>query len=248
MRRTLTLLSLLAIFIGITIWMTSIGPIGERAWPRTVPPGRVLAEISTHMQLVVIAELVAIGIGLPIGFLLTRKRIPVLTRLLEGVVNTGQTLPTLCFIFLFSAILGIGREAVIVALAAYTLLPIVRNTYAGIKAVDPAIRDAARGMGMSYWQIVGKIEVPLAVPVIMAGIRTSTVLNVGTAAVAGLIGVGGLGAIIAEGIAIGGIIEIVLQGAAPTAALAVTLDAVLGAIERAVTPRGIKGSEASAVA
>lgn len=248
MRRLVTFLSILAIFIGVTIWMTSIGPITERPFPRTVLPNRLLAAAATHMWLVAVAELLAISVGLPIGFLLTRRRIPVLTRLIEGAVNMGQTLPTLCFIFLFSAFLGFGTQAVIIALASYTLLPIVRNTYAGIKAVDPAIRDAARGMGMSYWQIVGRIELPLAVPVIMAGIRTSTVLNVGTAAVAGLIGVGGFGEIIGQGIAQGGIIQIVLQGAAPTAALAVTLDAVLGAVERAVTPRGIKSAELSAVA
>ncbi len=243
MRRAITLLSLLAVFIGLTIWMTSIGRAGIFAM---ASPQRLLSATATHLQIVWTAELLAIAIGLPIGFLLTRRRIPVLTRLLEGVTNMGQTLPTLVFIALFSAILGFGRQSAVVAIATYTLLPIVRNTYAGIKAVDPAIRDAARGMGMSYWQIVGKVELPLAVPVIMAGIRTSTVINVGTAAVAGMIGAGGLGAIITEGIAVNRI-EIVLQGAAPTAGLAVILDAILGTFERGLTPKGIKSSETAAV-
>lgn len=239
-RFTLTL-TFLNVLIGVTIWMTSIGPIyPDRPFPQTVSPQRLLAAASTHIWLVVVAELLAISVALPIGFILTRRRILMLTKVLESLVNIGQTLPTLCFIFLFSALLGLGIKSVIIALAVYTVLPIVRNTYAGIKGIDPAILEAARGMGMSDWQIARLVELPLALPVIVAGIRTSTVLNTGSAAVAGMIGVGGFGAIISEGIALGGVIPIILQGAAPTAALAVALDAFLGIIQWVLTPQGVK--------
>jgi len=246
MVRFMLSLMLLAGLIGVTVWMTSIGSVfPDRAFPRTMPPQRLLKEFSIHIRLVTVAELLAIGIGLPIGLILTRRPIPILTNLLEALVNVGQTLPTLCFIFLFSALLGLGIKSVIIALTVYTVLPIVRNTCAGIKSIDPAVREAALGMGMSYLQIFRQIELPVALPTIMAGIRTSTVLNVGSAAVAGYLGVGGFGAIIAEGIAYGGIIQIVLQGAAPTAALAITLDLALGTVERVLTPRGIKVAKAA---
>jgi osmoprotectant transport system permease protein len=132
-----------------------------------------------------------------------------------------------------------GYKAAVVALFIYATLPIIRNTYAGINSIDPAIREAAAGMGMSKMQITYRIELPLAQPVIIAGIRTSTVLNVGTAAVAGMIGAGGLGELIVTGIAVR-VTEMVIQGAAPTAALAIILDALLRELERALTPRGLR--------
>jgi osmoprotectant transport system permease protein len=158
---------------------------------------------------------------------------------LIGIANIGQTVPTLAFIGIAAAFLGMGYTAAVVALFIYATLPVVRNTYAGIRSVDPAVKEAAQGMGMSKWEVTGKIELPLARPVIMAGIRTSTVVNVGTAAVAGMIGAGGLGAIIMSGLAVR-VIEIVIQGAAPTAALAIMLDALLGGVEDWMTPRGLK--------
>jgi osmoprotectant transport system permease protein len=158
---------------------------------------------------------------------------------LIGIANVGQTIPTLAFIGIAGAVLGMGYQAAVVALFIYAMLPIIRNTYAGIRSVDPAVIEAARGMGMSRWQITWKVELPLARPVIIAGIRTSTVVNVGTAAVAGMIGAGGLGELIVTGIAVR-VMQLVLQGAAPTAALAIILDAALGGLEEVVTPRGLK--------
>jgi osmoprotectant transport system permease protein len=120
----------------------------------------------------------------------------------------------------------------------YAMLPIIRNTYAGIRSVDTAVVEAATGMGMNRRQIVMRIELPLAMPVIIAGIRTSTVVNVGTAAVAGMIGAGGLGELIITGISVR-VTELILQGAAPTAMLAILLDAFLEGFEHIITPRGL---------
>jgi osmoprotectant transport system permease protein len=227
---------LLIILIGVTVWMTSLGSVGIF---KVTPAMKILSATMRHLQIVAVAELLAIIVGIPIGFLSTRKAFRFISPVLIGIANIGQTVPTLAFIGIAAAFLGMGYTAAVVALFIYATLPVVRNTYAGIRSVDPAVKEAAQGMGMSKWEVTGKIELPLARPVIMAGIRTSTVVNVGTAAVAGMIGAGGLGAIIMSGLAVR-VIEIVIQGAAPTAALAIMLDALLGGVEDWMTPRGLK--------
>jgi osmoprotectant transport system permease protein len=216
--------------------MTSLGSV--RIF-KLAPPGKVLGATLRHLQIVGVAEVFAIAIGVPIGFIVSRRGLRYVSPLIVGIANVGQTVPTLAFIAMAGVVLGMGFEAAVVALLVYTVLPIIRNTYAGIRSVDPAVKEAAQGMGMSKWQITSRIEIPLARPVIMAGIRTSTVVNVGTAAVAGMIGAGGLGEIITTGIAVR-VTEMVIQGAAPTAALAVVLDAILAKAEDWTTPRGLK--------
>ena len=138
-----------------------------------------------------------------------------------------------------SIILGSGFRAAVVGLLIYALLPIVRKTYAGIQSVSPAVIEAAQGMGMSRWQVTSRVELPLARPVVIAGIRTSMVVNVGTAAVAGMIGGMGLGKLITIGISVN-VFELMIQGAAPAAALAILLDAILGLVEHWMTPRGLR--------
>ena len=236
MRRYIILGALLAILCGLTIWMTSLGSVGIF---RVAPPGKVLHATLRHIQIVATAEALAILIGIPVGFLVTRRAFRFISPVLIGIANIGQTIPTLAFIGMAGVLLGMGFEAAVIALIAYTVLPIIRNTYAGIRSVDPTIKEAAQGMGMSKWQITARVELPLARPIIMAGIRTSTVVNVGTAAVAGMIGAGGLGEIIMSGLAVR-VMAVVIQGAAPTAALAVALDAILGKAEDWSTPRGLK--------
>jgi osmoprotectant transport system permease protein len=206
---------------------------------KLAPARKVLSTLLRHLQIVAVAELIAIAVGVPIGFFSTRRSLRFISPVFIGIANIGQTIPTLAFIGIAGALLGMGYKAAVVALFIYATLPIIRNTYAGINSIDPAIREAAAGMGMSKMQITYRIELPLAQPVIIAGIRTSTVLNVGTAAVAGMIGAGGLGELIVTGIAVR-VTEMVIQGAAPTAALAIILDALLRELERALTPRGLR--------
>lgn len=236
MKQYLVLAILLAIFLGVTIWMTNLGSVGIFK----VTPGMKIAKATLrHLQIVAVAELLAIIVGIPIGFLSTRRAFRFVSPVLIGIANVGQTVPTLAFIGIAGAVLGMGYTAAVIALFVYATLPIIRNTYAGIRSVDPAVKEAAQGMGMSKWEVTSRIELPLARPIIMAGIRTSTVVNVGTAAVAGMIGAGGLGAIIMSGLAVR-VMPIVIQGAAPTAALAIVLDALLGGVEDWMTPRGLK--------
>lgn len=236
MRRYVILGLLLALLLGVTAWMTSLESVGIF---KVAPAGKIIEATLRHLQIVTAAEGLAILIGIPIGFMVSRRAFRFISPGLIGIANIGQTVPTLAFIGVAGVLLGMGYTAAVIALFAYTVLPIIRNTYAGIRSVDPAVKEAAQGMGMSKWQVTGRVEVPLARPVIMAGIRTSTVVNVGTAAVAGMIGAGGLGELIMTGIAVR-VTEIIIQGAAPTAALAIALDAILGWAEDWMTPRGLK--------
>ena len=236
MKQYMMLAILLVAFLGVTIWMTSLGSVGIF---KVTPAMKIVSATVRHLQIVAVAELLAIIVGIPIGFLSTRRAFRFVSPVLIGVANVGQTVPTLAFIGITAALLGMGYTAAVIALFVYATLPIVRNTYAGIRSVDPAVKEAAQGMGMSKWEVTSRIELPLARPIIIAGIRTSTVVNVGTAAVAGMIGAGGLGAIIMTGLAVR-VMPIVIQGAAPTAALAIALDALLGGVEEWMTPRGLK--------
>ena len=232
MRRFIILVSLLLLLIGLTIWTTSLKSVGIF---KMAPPQKVITATLRHLQIVGLAELLAIIIGVPIGFMATRKIFRFISPVLVNIANIGQTVPTLAFIGITGAVLGMGFTAAVIALFVYAILPVIRNTYAGINSINPSIKEAARGMGMSNWQVSIKVEMALARPVIIAGIRTSTVVNVGTAAVAGMIGAGGLGELIVTGIAVR-VTELIIQGAAPTAALAIILDAFWTYIENRLTP------------
>lgn len=242
MKHYIMLSVILAVLLGLTIWMTALGTAqyGNVQFDMATS-GKVLSATLRHLQIVGASMGMAILIGVPIGFILSRPALKVLSTILVNTANMGQTIPTLAFIGIAGAFLGLGFQAAVAALFVYALLPIIRNTYAGIRSVEDAVIEAAKGMGMSKVQIVLRIELPLAVPVIIAGIRTATVVNVGTAAVAGMIGAGGLGELIVTGISVR-VTEIVIQGAAPTAALAIILDTLLGAIERKITPKGIQST------
>lgn len=239
MRRYVILFLLLGVLCGVAIWATSLGTVGIF---RVATPSKVLRATLRHLQIVATAEALAILIGIPVGFLATRRSFRFVSPVFVGLANVGQTVPSLAFIGIAGVALGLGYTAAVVALLVYALLPIVRNTYAGLRSVPPEVKEAARGMGMSAWQIVLRVEFPLARPVIIAGIRTSTVVNVGTAAVAGMIGAGGLGDLIMSGIAVR-VTPLILQGAAPAAALAIILDALLGGVETWLTPRGIRRTQ-----
>src|SRR6266542_2763301 len=198
----------------------------QQNWPE------LLTHLREHLELVLISTGVAVLIGIPTGILLTRKkslRGPVL-----GVANVMQTIPSLAlfgFLIPLPFIGGIGARTAIVALVLYALLPIVRNTYTGITGVDAAVREAGRGMGMTDRQLLLMVELPLALGVILAGVRIATVVSVGTATIAAAIGAGGLGVYIFRGVAMVND-TLILAGALPAALLALCADALLGIAER----------------
>ncbi|WP_152658032.1 ABC transporter permease/substrate-binding protein [Oceanobacillus sp. CFH 90083] len=191
-----------------------------------------------HLQISLISLGIAILIAVPLGLMLTRY--PRVAEPIIGITAVLQTIPSLAVLAFLIPFLGIGPQPAIVALVLYGLLPILRNTYTGIDGVDPALREAARGMGMNTRKQLMRVDLPLAMPVIMAGIRTSMVLIVGTTTIAALIGAGGLGDIILLGLDRGGEISLVLLGAIPAALLAIILDFILRLFERLSKKYGIQ--------
>jgi osmoprotectant transport system permease protein len=194
----------------------------------------VLAHTVEHLWLVVVSSALAILIGVPAGILLTRR--PRLRAPVIGFANVVQTIPSLAlfgFLIPLPFIGGIGARTAIVALVLYGLLPIIRNTYTGIAAVDAAVREAARGMGMTDAQMLWIVELRLAAPVILAGVRVAVVLAVGIGTIAAAIGGGGLGEFIFRGVAMVNS-AVILAGAVPAALLALAADGGLHLVERAL--------------
>lgn len=197
----------------------------------------ILNKSAEHLVLVTIAMTVAIAIGIPLGILITRK--PRFAPAILGIANALQTIPSLAiFGFLISVpfLGGIGKTPAIVALTVYALLPLIRNTYIGIQNIDPAIREAGKGMGMTDWQLLVQVELPLASSVILAGIRVATVISVGIATIAAAIGGGGLGVFIFRGISTVNN-QLILAGAIPAALIALGADFGLGLIEKQLTEK-----------
>lgn len=188
-----------------------------------------------HLWLVGVAILIAIAVGLPLGVLLTRR--PRLRALVLGSTNVIQTIPSLALFGLLLPLPWLGARAerlAIVALALYALLPIVRNTFVGISGVAAPVREAALAMGLTQSQLLWMVELPLASPVILAGVRTAAVITIGVATIAAAVGAGGLGELIFRGIAMvdNGVI---LAGALPAALMALIADLLLGGLERGLS-------------
>jgi osmoprotectant transport system permease protein len=187
-----------------------------------------------HLLLVVVSLLAAIALAVPLGLALERT-----PRQAEGVIRAVgllQTIPGIALLAFMLPALGIGVVPALVALFLYSLYPIVRNTYSGVRNADPAAVAAATALGMTGRQVLRHVRLPLAAPVIMAGIRTAGVIAVGTATLAAFIGAGGLGDPIVAGLALSDT-RMILSGALPAAALALVVDGVLALAERAATPR-----------
>ena len=202
----------------------------------------ILTYTAQHVVLVFAATAIAVAIGVPAGVLLTRR--PRLARPILGFAEVVQTIPTLAlfgFLIPLPLIGGIGTSTAIVALIVYALLPILRNTHVGLASVDPAIVEAATGLGMTDRQRLWWVELPLAMPVILAGVRIATVLSIGLATIAAAIGAGGLGVLIYRGIAIVDN-RLILSGAVPAACLALAADGVFSLLERRGSRRASRES------
>lgn len=213
---------------------------GERSflsvmWQRRT---RTLTLAAEHLWLTLIAVILAMLMAVPIGIWLTRK--PWLSPTVLGIAGVVQTIPSLALIAFMIPIpgLGLGARSAIAALFLYALLPIMRNTFTGINEVDPNLVEAARGIGLTDRQILRRVELPLAMRTIMAGIRTSTVISIGVATLAAFIGAGGLGDPIVTGLQLNDTI-LILSGAVPAALLALGVDGLLGLVEKRLTPKGI---------
>jgi osmoprotectant transport system permease protein len=198
--------------------------------------GEILQATLEHMWLVGAAMLLAIAIGAPLGIVVTRR--PWLSKPIVGGANVAETIPSLALLGFLLPVPWLGDRADRIAIAAltlYALLPIIRNTAAGIAGVDPAIREAARGMGMTPRQILFRVELPLSLSTVLAGVRVATVLTIGVATIAAAVGAGGLGEFIFRGLAMVND-QLILAGAIPAAILALSADFLLSVLERRLRP------------
>jgi osmoprotectant transport system permease protein len=212
------------------------GSLAEYLWDRR---SLIFSLVLRHLLLVGVSLTAAVVLAVPLGIAMERTG----TRSAEGVVRgVGllQTMPSIALLAFMIPLLGIGIVPALFALFLYSLYPIVRNTYSGVRDASPDAVGAARALGMTPLQILRYVRLPLAAPIVMAGIRTAAVINVGTATLAAFIGAGGLGDPIVAGLALSDT-RMILSGAIPAALLALGVDAALGAAERRVTPGGVKG-------
>lgn len=191
-----------------------------------------------HIQLTVVSTVLVVLIAIPLGILLTRPFARVVTPPAIATFNIGQAVPSIGLIALLAIVWDIGFWPAIIALVAYTTLPVLRNTMVGLEQVDESVVESARGMGMTRSMVLRRIELPLAVPIIMAGLRTALTINVGTATLATFIGAGGLG-----GLIVAGFVQnrplITIVGAILVAVLALLVDFVAGIAEEVLRPRGL---------
>jgi osmoprotectant transport system permease protein len=192
----------------------------------------IAATTLEHVTLVLVAMGIAIMIAVPLGVFITQRAR--LRGVALGIASVFQTIPSLAlfgFLIPIPFIGGIGKRTAVVALVLYALLPILRNTYVGLTGIDPAVLEAAEAMGMTPWQVMWQVRLPLARTVILAGIRTATVITIGVATIAAAIGAGGLGTFIFRGVAMVND-AVILAGAVPAALLALLADGLLALLER----------------
>ncbi len=195
--------------------------------------------ILEHFRLVLVPLFFAVLLAFPLGVFLTRPRYRGFSGQVLAVLNAGQTVPPLAVIAVFLPFLGLGFRPAVIALTIYALLPIARNTIAGIASVPEDVKEAARGMGMTSWEVFTRVELLLGLPVIMAGLKTSAVLTVGTAVLASLVGGRGMGAVIFAGINFFRF-ELILAGTLIIGLMAVLLERTLSLLEWLILPRHMR--------
>ncbi len=227
--RFFSITGLIFVLAGVLIWYVMNNPTDSMV-ERMLAGEVIMRTLREHIVLVVVSMLGAMLVGIPGGILISRPRFYKIGKVLENVVNVGQTVPSLAILAIFYSVLGLGFNTAVFAIWLYSILPILRNTFAGISSINDEVIESARGMGMTPWRILLRIELPLAAPIIVAGIRTAIVINVGTATLATFIGAGGLGDLIVTGLSIRRDMVIV-TGAALSALLAILLDFWIGELK-----------------
>ncbi|MGW7606259.1 ABC transporter permease [Streptomyces sp. NPDC054766] len=228
---------LIALLLATWIWFqqADLDAISKNA----LSNGQVSKALWQHIQLTLISTFFVLIIAIPSGILLTRKAFRKLTPIAMTIANMGQATPAIGLLALLVIWLGTGEKSALIGITIYAILPVLSNTIAGLKANDPTLLEAARGIGMSPLGVLGQVELPLAVPLILAGVRTALVLNVGTATLATFGGGGGLGVLITTGITTQRMPVLVL-GAILTVALALLVDWLASLAELLLRPRGLE--------
>jgi osmoprotectant transport system permease protein len=229
-------LVVIALLVGVWAYVSSLHM--DSIETRSLAFDVVVTAVWKHIELVAASTILTIAIGVPLGVLLTRPGIGRIGTVFLAAANAGQAVPSIGVLVVLAMLFGVGFWMAVVALIIYALLPVLRNTMVGIRQVDPALIDAGRGMGMSRFRVLTTIELPLAVPVMLAGIRVALILNVGAATLAAYTNAGGLGSIISSGIALDRM-PVLIVGSMLTICLALTVDWLAGLAERVLRPRGI---------
>lgn len=234
-------LGILAIVAGLVVYYNSLGLDPDvniqqasaldwetKLWPQTVE----------HLTIAFFSTVIVVLLAIPLGILLTRPALRRFGPIVLTIANSGQALPAYGLLILFLILLGQGTTTVIWALVLFALLPVLRNTMVGLDQVDRSTIEAGRGMGMTKWQALTRIELPLAVPVIIAGVRTAMIINIGMATLAFLVGGGGLGITINSGLKLQQD-PVLIVGAVMVALVALTFDWIGAVAERYLKPRGL---------
>ncbi|RVU24462.1 ABC transporter permease [Streptomyces antnestii] len=235
----LTFLPALIVAVLLATWLwfqqANLDTISENA----IAGGQVWKLLRQHIYLTVVSTFFVLIIAIPLGILLTRKAFRRATPFALAFANMGQATPAIGLLALLVIWLGIGRRSALIGIIIYAILPVLSNTIAGLKANDPTLLEAARGIGMSPFGVLSKVELPLAVPLILAGVRTALVLNVGTATLATFGGGGGLGVLITTGIT-NQRMPVLVLGSILTVALALLVDWLASLAELLLRPRGLE--------
>ncbi|MFC9928605.1 ABC transporter permease [Streptomyces sp. NPDC127190] len=228
---------LTALLLATWLWFrqADLDPISRNA----LSGGQVSKALWQHIELTVISTFFVLVIAIPLGVLLTRRPLRRATPVALALANTGQATPAIGLLALLVIWLGTGMKAALIGIVVYAILPVLANTIAGLKANDPTLLEAARGIGMSPLGVLARVELPLAVPLILAGVRTALVLNVGTATLAAFGGGGGLGVLITTGIT-NQRMPVLVLGSVLTVALALLVDWLAALAEVMLRPRGLE--------
>jgi len=233
LRWALTLLGIVLFGFAVAyvpIWKAALSLLFPGSSELLYPRASLSVLVAEHLFLVAVSSALAIGLGLPLGIFVTRRSGRAFLPLVNDLSSLGQTIPPVAVLALSVPLLGFGTEPTVLALFLYSILPIVRNTIAGLNNVPADLIEAARGMGMTPAQCLFRIELPLAVRVMMAGVRISVVINIGTAVVGAVVGAGGLGTAIIAGL-VRENTAFVLEGAVAAGLLALVIDQLLGRVE-----------------
>ncbi|MFJ4922199.1 ABC transporter permease [Streptomyces sp. NPDC088725] len=237
-QKLVTLPAVVAVMlIATALWISSI-PLDSIA-ANSLSGGNVQLRLWQHIQLTAVSTFWVLVIALPLGTALTRRGLSRASPLVTALANIGQATPAIGLLALLVVRLGIGPGTAVLGMVIYAVLPVLSNTVAGLRAIDPDLVEASRGIGMSAMGTLRRVELPLAVPLILAGVRTALVLNVGTATLATFGGGGGLGDLITSGIQTQRM-PVLILGSVLTVALALMVDWLASLVEVVLTPRGLE--------
>lgn len=230
-------IAIVVVLAGFAIWLATADLTAtERT---TLNPSDILALTGQHLVLTLQSTVLVLVIGIPLGIVLTRGPLRRASPYVLAVANFGQAAPAVGLIVLLAAWLGLNSWSAVVALVLYAILPVLRNTMIGVQSVDSRLVEAGRGMGMSAFSVLMRVELPLAVPVMLSGIRTALVLLVGTASLATFVGAGGLGLLITTGVTLF-LPKVLVAGALLVALLALSIDWLGRVVETVARPKGLR--------